>query len=63
MLESEKLVQITYAAIMLFFFYRVWRSGGLKRMFEEGKTVPQRWDVFGLLLLAVLGLVYLIYKL
>ena len=63
MVESDRLAQIVYLSILLFFFYRVWRSGGLKRMFEEGKTVPQRWDVFGLLMLAVLGLVYLLYKL
>lgn len=63
MIESGSLAHIVYVGVLLFFFYRVWRSGGLARMFEEGKTVPQKWDVFGLLMLSVLGLVYLLYKL
>lgn len=54
---------IVVAAAVIYYAYRMVKSGGYRALVERSRNAPQHWGTFAIIILCVIAFVYLLIRL
>ena len=54
---------IVVAVAVLYYAYRMVKSGGYRALVERSRNAPQHWGTFAIIILCVIAFVYLLIRL
>ena len=59
----NKVGLIVVAVAVLYYAYRMVKSGGYRALMERSRNAPQHWGTFAIIILCVIAFVYLLIRL
>ena len=62
-MDWNKVGLIVVAAAVIYYAYRMVKSGGYRALMERSRNAPQHWDTFAIIILCVIAFVYLLIRL
>lgn len=54
---------VVVAAAVIYYAYRMVKSGGYRALVERSRNAPQHWGTFAIIILCVIAFVYLLIRL
>ena len=62
-MDWNKVGLIVVAVAVLYYAYRMVKSGGYRALVERSRNAPQHWGTFAIIILCVIAFVYLLIRL
>lgn len=62
-MDWNKVGLIVVAVAVLYYAYRMVKSGGYRALMERSRNAPQHWGTFAIIILCVIAFVYLLIRL
>ena len=62
-MDWTKVGLIVVAAAVIYYAYRMVKSGGYRALVERSRNAPQHWGTFAIIILCVIAFVYLLIRL
>ncbi|MFC0036266.1 hypothetical protein [Cardiobacterium valvarum] len=62
-MDWNKVGLIVIAVAVLYYAYRMVKSGGYRALMERSRNAPQHWGTFAIIILCVIAFVYLLIRL
>ncbi|WP_298048288.1 hypothetical protein [uncultured Cardiobacterium sp.] len=62
-MDWNKVGLIVVAAAVIYYAYRMVKSGGYRALMERSRNAPQHWGTFAIIILCVIAFVYLLIRL
>nr|WP_315179739.1 hypothetical protein [uncultured Cardiobacterium sp.] len=62
-MDWNKVGLIVVAAAVIYYAYRMVKSGGYRALVERSRNAPQHWGTFAIIILCVIAFVYLLIRL
>ena len=62
-MDWNKVGLIVVAAAVIYYAYRMVKSGGYRALVERSRNAPQHWGTFAIIILCVISFVYLLIRL
>ena len=62
-MDWNKVGLIAVAAAVIYYAYRMVKSGGYRALMERSRNAPQHWGTFAIIILCVIAFVYLLIRL
>ena len=62
-MDWNKFGLIAVAAAVIYYAYRMVKSGGYRALVERSRNAPQHWGTFAIIILCVIAFVYLLIRL
>lgn len=62
-MDWNKVGLIVIAVAILYYAYRMVKSGGYRALMERSRNAPQHWGTFAIIILCVIAFVYLLIRL
>nr|WP_314384573.1 hypothetical protein [uncultured Cardiobacterium sp.] len=62
-MDWNKVGLIAVAAAVIYYAYRMVKSGGYRALVERSRNAPQHWGTFAIIILCVIAFVYLLIRL
>ena len=62
-MDWNKVGLVVVAAAVIYYAYRMVKSGGYHALVERSRNAPQHWGTFAIIILCVIAFVYLLIRL
>ena len=62
-MDWNKVGLVVVAAVVIYYAYRMVKSGGYRALVERSRNAPQHWGTFAIIILCVIAFVYLLIRL
>lgn len=62
-MDWNKVGLVVVAAAVIYYAYRMVKSGGYRALVERSRNAPQHWSTFAIIILCVIAFVYLLIRL
>ncbi|RKW12612.1 MAG: hypothetical protein D8H94_11240 [Cardiobacterium sp.] len=62
-MDWNKVGLVVVAAAVIYYAYRMVKSGGYRALVERSRNAPQHWGTFAIIILCVIAFVYLLIRL
>lgn len=62
-MDWNKVGLVVVAAAVIYYAYRMVKSGGYRALVERSRNAPQHWGTFAIIILCVISFVYLLIRL
>lgn len=62
-MDWNKVGLVVVAAAVIYYAYRMVKSGGYRALVERSRNAPQHWGTFAIITLCVIAFVYLLIRL
>lgn len=62
-MDWNKVGLVVVAAAVIYYAYRIVKSGGYRALVERSRNAPQHWGTFAIIILCVIAFVYLLIRL
>lgn len=62
-MDWNKVGLVVVAAAVIYYAYRMVKSGGYRALMERSRNAPQHWGTFAIIILCVIAFVYLLIRL
>ena len=62
-MDWNKVGLVIVAAAVIYYAYRMVKSGGYRALVERSRNAPQHWGTFAIIILCVIAFVYLLIRL
>ena len=62
-MDWNKVGLVVVAAAVIYYAYRIVKSGGYRALVERSRNAPQHWGTFAIIILCDIAFVYLLIRL
>lgn len=62
-MDWNKVGLVVVAAAVIYYAYRMVKSGGYRALVERSRNAPQHWGTFAIIILCVIAFIYLLIRL
>ena len=62
-MDWNKVGLVVVAVAVIYYAYRMVKSGGYRALVERSRNAPQHWGTFAIIILCVIAFVYLLIRL
>ena len=62
-MDWNKVGLVVVTAAVIYYAYRMVKSGGYRALVERSRNAPQHWGTFAIIILCVIAFVYLLIRL